>query len=57
MRVLVLLLILNNLIRTYSQDCICTTVPCPIVGENDIVMGNGGGENSVMCGLVFHTTR
>ena len=30
----------------YSQDCVCTTVPCPVVGENDIIMGNGGSKIS-----------
>jgi hypothetical protein len=25
---------------------VCTTVPCPVIGENDIVMGNGGVQMS-----------
>jgi len=25
-----------------ESPCVCTTVPCPQVGENEIVMGNGG---------------
>ena len=27
-----------------DSPCVCTTVPCPQVGANDIVMGNGGAE-------------
>lgn len=31
-------------LRAYSQDCVCTTVSCPVVGENSIVMGEGGAK-------------
>lgn len=27
-----------------SEDCVCTTVMCPVVGENYIIMGNGNAN-------------
>ena len=36
MRVVLFLLFFVRVL--YSQDCVCTTVPCPVVGENDIIM-------------------
>ena len=27
-----------------NTDCVCTSVPCPEVGENNIIMGNGNAK-------------
>ena len=31
-----------------DSACVCTTVPCPEAGENEIVMGNGGVQMSYL---------
>ena len=41
-----LLLLLIHLMRISSEDCVCTTVPCPVVGENNIIMGDGAAKLS-----------
>ena len=33
-------------VSSQESPCVCTTVPCPVIGENDIVMGNGGVQMS-----------
>ena len=39
------LYLLLLLIKTVSSNyCICTTVECPFIGENKIIMGNGFAE-------------
>ena len=36
-----------NIIKCNSENtCVCTTVPCPIVGDNKIIMGNSYAELS-----------
>jgi len=30
--------------NTQESSCFCTTVPCPEVGENNIIMGKGGAN-------------
>jgi len=28
----------------HASDCVCTSVSCPVQGENDIIMGNGNAD-------------
>ena len=39
-----ILLLLLLIAKTYSQYCVCTTVQCPYVGKNTLMMGNGGSN-------------
>ena len=41
---LLLILLLSLLNFVTSNYCVCTTVECPMIGENKIVMGNGFAE-------------
>ena len=44
MRLSVFFLLLPHLRVAEDSPCICTTVPCPEVGENNIIMGKGGAN-------------
>ena len=44
MRLSVFFLLLPHLRVAQDSPCICTTVPCPEVGENNIIMGKGGAN-------------
>ena len=44
MKVISLILAFLPQFLCQSSQCICTTVPCPQVGENNIIMGNGGAN-------------
>jgi hypothetical protein len=44
MKVISLILAFLPQFLCQSSQCICTTVPCPQIGENNIIMGNGGAN-------------
>lgn len=39
-----LFLIMMNIVQSNNSPCICTTVPCPEEGENNILMGKDGAN-------------
>jgi len=42
--ILRLLLICAPLYLIHASSCVCTTVDCPVEGNNTIIMGNGGAN-------------
>jgi len=44
MRLLWATLFLASIRNTYPSSCVCTTVQCPVVGDNMLVMGNGHAD-------------
>jgi hypothetical protein len=41
---IVLVWLLLCLQTVYGSTCVCTTVPCPVVGQNNAIMGGGGAN-------------
>ena len=44
MHLSVFFLLLPHLRVAQDSPCVCTSVPCPEVGENNIIMGKGGAN-------------
>ena len=44
MRVFLSILFISALKALANEYCVCTTVPCPVVGINKITMGNGNAD-------------
>lgn len=44
LRIFVTFFALYDAVYSSDSPCVCTTVPCPQIGENNIIMGQGGAN-------------
>ena len=44
----IVFLLLQSYLTLTGANCVCTTVPCPIEGNNHVIMGNGGADMNYM---------
>jgi len=42
MKYILLLSMVCSLVNTFASTCVCTTVPCPLAGENTLIEGIAG---------------